>query len=322
MNILIVTGTALPEVPQEIIDRIIEAAGPGSTVSIADSDGEALEYAADAEVVLGFVTPQLYAAAPKLRWVHAIASGVNRYLYPEFRDGAVQLSSEKGQVGPQLADHAFALLLAITRRVAAAVRLGPEAWEQRRPLRMQQTELTGKVMGIVGYGGTGRAVAQRATGFGMSNLAVDRDALEGDDHVEAVWAMDRFNELLEASDVVAVCCPLTPETDGLFGREEFARMKLGSMIVNVTRGEIIDADALIEALDAGRLAGAGLDVAPIEPLPAEHPLWQRDDVVMTPHAAGASQLRASRNIDRFCRNLQRLRAGEPLEGVIDKQAGY
>ncbi len=322
MNILIVTGTALPEVPQEIIDRIIEAAGPDSTISIADSDGEALEYAADAEVVLGFVTPQLYAAAPKLRWVHAIASGVNRYLYPEFRDGAVQLSSEKGQVGPQLADHAFALLLALTRRVAAAVRLGPEAWDQRRALRMEQTELTGKVMGIVGYGGTGRAVAQRATGFGMRSIAVDRDALEGDDHVDAVWAMDRFGELLEASDVVAVCCPLTPETHSLFGREEFARMPSGSMIVNVTRGEIIDADALIEALDSGRLAGAGLDVAPIEPLPEDHPLWQRDDVVMTPHAAGASQLRASRNIDRFCRNLWRLRTGEPLEGVIDKQAGY
>ena len=322
MNILIVTGTALPEVPQEIIDRIIEAAGPGSTVSIADSDGEALEYAADAEVVLGFVTPQLFAAAPKLRWVHAIASGVNRYLYPEFRDSAVQLSSEKGQVGPQLADHAFALLLAITRRVAAAIRLGPEAWEQRRPLRMQQTELTGKVMGIVGYGGTGRAIAQRATGFGMSSIAVDRDALPGDDHVEAVWAMDRFNELLEASDVVAVCCPLTPETYDLFDREAFARMPRGSMIVNVTRGEIIDADALIEALDSGQLAGAGLDVVPIEPLPEDHPLWARDDVVMTPHAAGASQLRASRNIDRFCRNLERLRSGEPLEGVIDKQAGY
>ena len=322
MNILIVTGTALPEVPQEIVERIIEAAGPGSTVSIADSDGEALEYAEDAEVVLGFVTPQLYAAAPKLRWVHAIASGVNRYLYPAFRDGEVMLSSEKGQVGPQLADHAFALLLALTRKLATAVRLGPEAWDQRRALRMRETELTGKVMGIVGYGGTGRAVAQRATGFGMSSIAVDRDALPGDDHVDEVWAMDRFNELLEASDVVAVCCPLTPETHDLFDREAFARMPRGSMIVNVTRGEIINADALIEALDSGQLAGAGLDVVPIEPLPGDHPLWQRDDVVMTPHAAGASQLRAPRNIDRFCANLRRLRAGEPLEGLIDKQAGY
>ena len=322
MNILIITGTALPEVPDDIIERIMEAAGPDSTVTVVDSDGEALEFAADTDVVLGFVTPQLYAAAPNLRWVHAIASGVNRYLYPAFRDGEVMLSSEKGQVGPQLADHAFALLLALTRKVASAIRLGPEAWDQRRALRMQETELTGKVMGIVGYGGTGRAVAQRATGFGMRSIAVDRDALEGDDHVEAVWAMDRFNELLEASDVVAVCCPLTPETDGLFDREAFARMPRGSMIVNVTRGEIIDAEALIEALDSGQLAGAGLDVVPIEPLPADHPLWQRDDVVMTPHAAGASQLRAPRNIDRFCGNLRRLRTGEPIEGLIDKQAGY
>lgn len=322
MNILIITGTALPDVPPDIIERILEAAGPGSTVSVVDSDGEALEFGADADVVLGFVTPQLYAAAPKLRWVHAIASGVNRYLYPAFRDGEVMLSSEKGQVGPQLADHAFALLLALTRKVASAIRLGPEAWDQRRALRMQETELTGKVMGIVGYGGAGRAVAQRATAFGMRSLAVDRDALEGDDHVEAVWSLDRFNELLEASDVVAVCCPLTPETQDLFDRDAFARMPRGSMIVNVTRGEIIDADALIEALDSGQLAGAGLDVAPIEPLPEDHPLWQRDDVVMTPHAAGASQLRAPRNIDRFCGNLRRLRNGEPLEGLIDKQAGY
>ena len=322
MNILIITGTALPEVPDDIIERIMEAAGPDSEVTVVDSDGEALEFAAETDVVLGFVTPQLYAAAPNLRWVHAIASGVNRYLYPAFRDGEVMLSSEKGQVGPQLADHAFALLLALTRKVASAIRLGPGAWDQRRALRMQETELTGKVMGIVGYGGTGRAVAQRATGFGMRSIAVDRDALEGDDHVEAVWAMDRFNELLEASDVVAVCCPLTPETDGLFDREAFARMPHGSMIVNVTRGEIIDAEALIEALDSGQLAGAGLDVVPIEPLPADHPLWQRDDVVMTPHAAGASQLRAPRNIDRFCGNLRRLRTGEPIEGLIDKQAGY
>ena len=322
MNILIVTGTALPEVPPEIIERIMEAAGPDSTVTVVDSDGEALEFAAETDVVLGFVTPQLYAAAPNLRWVHAIASGVNRYLYPAFRDGEVMLSSEKGQVGPQLADHAFALLLALTRKVGSAIRLGPEAWDQRRALRMQETELTGKVMGIVGYGGTGRAVAQRATGFGMSSIAVDRDALEGDDHVDEVWAMDRFNDLLEASDVVAVCCPLTPETHDLFDREAFARMPRGSMIVNVTRGEIIDADALIEALDSGQLAGAGLDVVPIEPLPEDHPLWHRDDVVMTPHAAGASQLRASKNIDRFCGNLWRLRTGEPLEGLIDKQTGY
>ena len=322
MNILIITGTALPEVPPDVIERIIEAAGPGSTVSVVDSDGEALEFAAEADVVLGFVTPQLYAAAPNLRWVHAIASGVNRYLYPEFRDGEVLLTSEKGQVGPQLADHAFALLLALTRRLAAAIRLGPEAWEQRRALRMEEIELTGKVMGIVGFGGTGRAVATRAAAFGMRCLALDRDALDGGEHVEAVWPMQRFQELLEASDVVAVCCPLTPETHGLFGREAFTHMRRGAYIVNVTRGEIIDADALIEALDSGQVAGAGLDVVPIEPLPVDHPLWSRDDVVMTPHAAGASQLRAPRNIERFCGNLRRLRAGEPLEGLIDKQAGY
>ena len=108
----------------------------------------------------------------------------------------------------------------------------------------------------------------------------------------------------------------------MFGAREFALMKPSAIFVNVTRGECYDADALAEAVRTGSIAGAGLDVAPQEPLPAEHPLWSTPNVVMTPHTAGASQLRLGRNLDRFCRNIEHYRAGEPLEGAIDKQLGY
>lgn len=134
--------------------------------------------------------------------------------------------------------------------------------------------------------------------------------------------MDRFEELLGQSDVVMSGLPLTPTTDRIFNDEAFARFKPGAVFVNVTRGEIVDSDALVRAIESGHLAGAGLDVAHEEPLPASHPLWTTKNVVMTPHTAGASQLRAGKNLDRFCRNIEHFRAGRPLEGQIDKQAGF
>ena len=134
--------------------------------------------------------------------------------------------------------------------------------------------------------------------------------------------MDRLDDLLHTSDAVAIGAPLTDETRGLFDDTRFAAMKPGALLVNVTRGEIVDGDALVRALRSGRLGGAALDVAPIEPLPADHPLWTFDNVVMTPHTAGASQLRGPRNIARFCENLRRAGGGEPLMGLVDKQLGY
>jgi len=156
----------------------------------------------------------------------------------------------------------------------------------------------------------------------MQVLALDEWPVPPSDGVREVWGRDRLAELLAASDVVAVCCPLTAETRQLFNDAAFAQMKRGALLVNVTRGEIIDGEALVRALQDGRCGGAALDVAPLEPLPADHPLWTFENVVMTPHTAGASQLRASRNLERFCENLRRVRVGEPLIGVVDKQLGY
>jgi phosphoglycerate dehydrogenase-like enzyme len=134
--------------------------------------------------------------------------------------------------------------------------------------------------------------------------------------------MDRFHDLLGESDVVAICAPLTPDTEGLFDREAFRRMQSHAMLINVTRGRIVDEEALLEALQKGLIGGAGLDVTPQEPLPEDHPLWRMENVIVTPHTAGGSPNRMDRTVALFCENLRRLLAGEPMLSVIDKRKGY
>ncbi len=321
-NVLVVLGLTLPAIADADVERIRAAAPPGSSVRVASGLREAIAQAKDVEIILGFIPEPLFAAAPRLRWVHAIASGMDMFLYPAMRDSAVVLSGEKGLVGGHLADTGFGLLLALTRQIAAAIRLGPGAWKEREAMRRVELELEGLTLGVVGFGGTGRALAKRGVAFGMRILAVDAWPVPASDGVAEVWPLARLPELLRASDVVAIGAPLTEETRNLLDDKAFSILKRGALVMNVTRGEIIDGDALVRALRDGRCGGAALDVAPQEPLPADHPLWSFPNVVMTPHTAGASQLRAPRNIERFCENLRRARVGEPLVGVVDKRLGY
>ena len=320
MKILIIPGLTLPSVSEADLQRI-RAAAVNAEVIVATPQ-EAEREVVDADVVLGFVSRPMYLAAKKLRWVHAIASGVDAFLYDEFRTGEVVLTSEKGLVGEHLADHAFGLLLMLTRQIATALRLGADAWNHRPRMRAKEIELTGATMGVFGFGGTGRAVARRAAAFGMKVVALDRDPVPGSPEVSAVLGAGGFDSLLATSDVLAICCPLTPETRGKFDAAAFRKMKNSAIVVNVTRGETMVEDDLVAALEAGEIGGAALDVAPREPLPPSSRLWSLPQVAMTPHTAGASQFRAERNLARFVENLRRLRRREPLEGVIDKALGY
>ena len=177
-------------------------------------------------------------------------------------------------------------------------------------------------MGILGLGGTGVELSRRALAFGMRVIALDPETVAPPPGVEAVYPPDRLNDLLEQSDVLAVCAPLTPQTEGLIGLDAFRRMKRTALLINVTRGRIVDGDALMQALDRKLIAGAGLDVIPWEPLPDDHPLWRMENVALTPHVAGGSPHRISRNVALFCENLRRLLTGQPLTSVIDKRKGY
>ena len=320
-NIVVIEGLTLMDA-SPFLDGIRAAAPAGSTINVAPSLKEAGDLAADAEVILGIVNERLFASTPNLRWVHAIASGVDMFMFDDFINSDVVLTGEKGLVGGHLADTGWGLLLALTRQIHTAIKLGPDAWAHRVEMRRNEIELEGMTMGIVGFGGTGRAIAKRAVAFGMQNIAVDVYPSAPDHGVPEVWAIDRLDDLLAQSDVVSVCLPLTAETDAMFNDDLFAKMKPGSYIMNVTRGEIIDGDALVRALTSGHLGGAALDVAPGEPLPADHPLFSLANVAMTPHTAGASQLRAQKNVARFVRNLGFAQTNDPFEGVVDKHAGY
>lgn len=322
MRILIIPGITMPDVEAAFVDRILEAAGPGSAVTIAISPGEALEAIPDTDVLLGPINADLFARARNLQWVHAITAGADAYLFHAMIESDVALTGDKGLVGSHLAEHTFALLLAISRRLARAVLDGPASWQHRVAYRREEFELEGLTMGVVGYGGTGRAISHRAAAFGMRCIAVDCDPVPPTPEVPEVWGSDRFEELLATADVVTSGLPLTPATREMFNARAFAAMKPSAIFVNVTRGEVVDGLALADAVRNGQVAGAGLDVAPVEPLPADHPLWITPNVVMTPHTAGASQLRIGRNLDRFIRNIGHFRAGEALEGLIDKRKGY
>ncbi|MCY3884011.1 MAG: D-2-hydroxyacid dehydrogenase [Gammaproteobacteria bacterium] len=320
MKILVIPGLTLSPLTETHRAQILEAC-PQAEIVVATGQ-EAAKHAEEAEVIFGLIDRHMFEKCKKLKWVHATASGIDMFLFPGFVDSQVLLTSEKGLVGSHLADHAFSLLLMLTRQTAHAHSMGSAAWSNRARLRARQFELTGLTMGCFGFGGTGREIAKRAVAFGMKAIALDCDPVCPSREVESVMISNQFADFLKRSDVVAVCCPLTSETRGKFDSFAFSKMKNSSILVNVTRGEIVDLGSLVIALREGEIAGAALDVVSGEPLDADNALWQFENVVMSPHTAGASQFRSERNLRRFCTNLKRFIAGDELEGLIDKKRGY
>ncbi len=318
MKILYTPNMICPAIPPADRAKILESAGAGSTlVEARDAETQRREIP-DTDAVFGRVPNDVFLAARRLRYYHSIGAGVDAILTPELVASDVVLASEKGEVGIHLAEHAFALLLALTRGLHTAIRR-PD-YTLREPIRREQWELHGQTLGIVGFGGTGRAVAERALGFGMRVLAVDIDDVPGMSGVTLL--KDRLHDLLGESDVVVICLPLTKATRHLFTRDLFRRMRRHALLINVTRGHIVYGEDLLAALDEALIGGAGLDVTDPEPLPAGHRLWTHPRAVVTPHTAGGSPRRAGRVIATFIENLQRMRDGRPLLALIDKQKGY
>lgn len=272
----------------------------------------------EAEIVISELPPELFARAERARWVAYTSAGIDHLMSREILESDVILTCAKGFVGVHLAEHAMALILGLTRGVAQSAR--SFTW---RKDNLVTTELLAKTMGIVGLGGSGRETAIRAHAFGMWILAVDPTPADVPNCVEACWDTDRFHDLLEASDVVVICAPLTPDTEGMFDREAFGHMKSHALLINVSRGIIIEEEALMAALEQNQIGGAGLDAVPVEPVPDDHPLWQMENVIITPHVAGESPMRGPRWMDTFCENLKRFLSGdENLLSRFDQSRGY
>lgn len=319
---LVTTRPLPPEIEAEL-----RALSPGLTIVTTQDRETLLREVADADILMGSfgggsgdVFERVLAAAPNLRWVHTSSAGVDELLAPSVLERDFVFTSGKGEsVANLLAEHAFALLLALTRGVVKCARL--DSWRPEL-FRGGVSEIRGLTMGIVGFGAVGRALARRALAFDMRVLGIRAHPSTPPEGVEAVWGPDRLPELLARSDVVVLVLPNTPATRGSFGAEQLRTMKESALLINVGRGQVVDRQALERALVEGWIAGAGLDVMPEEPWPATSPLWQMDNVILTPHIAGNSPNRAGRDLQVFRENFRRFIRGEPLASVVDRKAMY
>ncbi|HLW49037.1 MAG TPA: D-2-hydroxyacid dehydrogenase [bacterium] len=304
--------------PAESHAAAIEAVDPRVRLVRVSNRAHWLEEAPDAEVIVGF-RPLREAAtrARLLRWVHSMGAGVENLC----RDvaGTDIIVTNSHVHGDVIAEHVMALALAHARRLPAAIARQAEGrWTRDGAVG---TVLRGHAMGVVGLGAIGTELARRTAAFGMRVWGVRRSgaAVPG---VERVVAPDRLDEVLRVADYLALTLPLTQDTRGLIGARELALLPRGAFVVNVGRGGIVDEAALADAVESGRLGGAGLDVFEEEPLPPSSPLWRLPGVIITPHVGGSFPGFLDRAVPFFCENLKRYLAGEPLLNRVDVTRGY
>ena len=310
---IVVTGMG-----PDAVRQIQEAARDATVVGVETSS--LAEQIADADAVIGTITPELFKAARRLRWVQVYSAGVERYRFPELADSAVVLTNCKIIQGPNIADHAMGLLLALTRDLYRAIpNREQEEWNRGayRPI-----ELRGKTAVVIGVGGIGTQIAQRAHAFDLNVIGVDPKDIPMNYWISRMVPPDRLDSVLPEADVVFMAAPLTPESRAMMGSKQFGLMKRKSYFIAVSRGRTYETDALLEALGSGVLAGAGLDVTDPEPLPKGHPLWKRENVIITPHIAGQSDGVQGRRMALILENVGRFVRGEQLLNVVDKKKGY
>src|SRR5262245_14158152 len=307
-------------IPQWETERIedLKRAVPEIELIVARSS---LEQIRDMDAAFGFIDAAHLRAGQNLRWVQQGSAGVEGVVtIPELVERDIVLTNMQRVLAPEIADQAIAYLLAFTRGLTHFIRKPPEgAW--RNPPQVVFEELQGKTLLVIALGGIGSEIARRAYGFGMRVLATDPKVMEKPLFVEELHKPDAFHRLLPRADVVASAVPLTPSSRRMIGEKEFGMMKRGTILINVSRGSVVNTEALIAALDRGQVAAAGLDVTDPEPLPAGHPLWKRN-VIITPHSAGQSPGGQRRAHELFRENLRRFAAGEMLLNIVDKKAGY
>jgi phosphoglycerate dehydrogenase-like enzyme len=299
---------------------------PGADFTVAATPEALSGVLGEAAALIGGdpVSAEELAAAPKLRWIQATSAGVEEFLTAALRERSIALTNFSGVNAPPIADHVLAMLLAFARGLKPLLaRQNERAWSAGEAGAPATFEPAGQTVGVVGLGDIGEAVAARAHGLGMRVLGLERHPpAEPPPGVERVLASDQLPDLLAASDHVVLCLPLTDATEHLIGREELRRMRRSAYLYNVGRGGLIDQEALVGALRAGAIAGAGLDVVEPEPLPPDSPLWDLPNVIITAHAAGNSPRNWERGIELLADNVRRFLAGQPLRNEVDSRAGY
>jgi phosphoglycerate dehydrogenase-like enzyme len=303
----------------------LQAAAPGVEIVAVESAVQAAQAVADAQVLIGSCDEEIVAQGPQLHWVQVYSAGVDRCVgNPGLGRGDRILTNGQKIASPALAEHAIAMMMALVRAldVYHANQLNG-SWQREVGMEREEfLELEGRTVLVVGLGGIGTQTARRAHGLGMRVIATRGSRREGPAYVDYVGLADETNELARQADVVINTAPLTEQTRGLFDAAFFKAMKPTAYFVSVGRGASTVTDDLIAALNAGEIAGAGLDVTDPEPLPAGHPLWTTPRVIISPHTAGRSDKSSDRLFLLVAENLRRYVAGDPLLSVVDFERGY
>lgn len=254
----------------------------------------------------------------RLQWIQSSAAGMDHCLVPPVVASDIPVTSASGVLADQVAEHTIGLITGLTRSMPVFFRAQQKKEFIRRPTR----DLTRSTVGIVGFGGVGRRLAEVLAPFRTTILATDWFPYDKPDYVHQLLPADALDEMLPRLDILVLSAPLTAKTRGMIDARRLALLPKGALVVNVGRGPLLQEQALAAALDSGHIAGAALDVTEVEPLPAESTLWDRPNVIITPHVGGQSARRIDDMTEFFCDNLSRFLAGRPLRNLIDKQLGF
>jgi len=255
--------------------------------------------------------------AKKLRWIQAGSDGLDKFVKPGIPDG-VTITNTSGTKGGTIAEHAIGLLIALHQKIHRYERMRDNRdWQAGRiAMRPLVGSIENQTLLILGYGHIGKEIARKAKAFDATVIAFNRSGKNGGEADEVV-SIEKLHDYLPKADAVFFSMPFTKQTRGIFGAKEIGMVKDGAMIVNVARGELIDTDAMVKALQEGKLGGAGLDVIEPEPLPADHPLWDIENVIISPHVAGHGGPLYERIAELYADNIERFYNGEPLRNIIN-----
>ena len=316
--------------PDRIIVRSVDdvvgdlrAEFPGVEFVVVDSQAAAIAEAAEADAIIGYCSQDLLVAAPQATWVQLSSAGAERCVGVDpVQEGRIVLTNMQKMSSPVLGEHAVAMVMSLARGLVPHAKLMASGeWRQRDPLTATIRSVMDKNLLVVGLGGIGTEVARRASALGMRVTATRRSSREGPDFVSYVGLSEELFELAKEADFIVNTLPLTDETRGLFDAGFFATAKRGAYFVSVGRGGSTVTADLVAAIESGQIAGAGLDVTDPEPLPADHPLWRMENVIITPHIAWAGG--SSERGDALIReNIRRFIRGDSLYNVVDPEEGY
>jgi phosphoglycerate dehydrogenase-like enzyme len=315
-RVKIATQTGIPETHQQKITSI----SAGIKLSLCKTASDFRREVADAQIIYGGFSREDLQAAKQLRWIQYTAAGVEGILSPELIESPVVLTNMQRVYAPAISETAIGLLLALAHGINRyAVQTRERTWKQLQDLH----DVSGMTMGIVGLGGIGTEIARRAHfGFGMTILAVDPKPLPRPDFVAELHSLDWLPTMVPQVEVLVSAAPHTRESENMFNEAVFRAMKPSAYFINMSRGKLVDTPTLVRALKEGWIAGAGLDVAYKEPLPADEPLWTAGNVIITCHTSGWTPRTPERQMAVFTENIRRYIHGLPLLNVVDKRRGY